>query len=79
MKQRQLKPLKSRDEIFEFIINYKRENDGCAPSFDDIVDGTGYSKSTVSHHVGQLEKYGFLRTGGYKMIAITGGKWMVQG
>lgn len=76
MRQRQLKPLKSRDEILAFIIDYKREHDGCAPSFDDVVEGTGYSKSTVSHHIGQLEKYGYLKTEGHRMIAVTGGEWV---
>ena len=37
----------SVEEIFKFIVMYKRQHDGCSPALDDIMKAIGISSTSV--------------------------------
>jgi DNA-binding MarR family transcriptional regulator len=66
--------------VFSFVVRYKEENDGVAPSYEEIVDACFISKSVVNYHLQQLEKKGFItRPDGRspRNIQVVGGKWQL--
>lgn len=72
----------SADEIYNFIVTYKREHDGCSPAIREIQEALDIvSTSTVHHHLRQLEKKGFVRLDEDKSrsIQIVGGHWSLEG
>lgn len=81
LKDGQLVPDKA-GRILDFIIRYKLEHDGNAPSLQDISDGAGISKTVVKHHVGQMAKKGILRKNPGSLarhIEVEGGHWVPPG
>ena len=50
-------PGTKRAKIFRFIVEYKLDHDGCAPSYSDIMDEIIIaSKSTVHFHTRALAR-----------------------
>jgi len=66
---------KNRDRVFEFIVEYKREHDGTAPSIKEIAQSCFLSKSTVKHHLFMLEREKRIRVVGRRAIEVIGGSW----
>ena len=65
-------------EIFDFIVHYKKREDGNSPTIRDIRDGLNISStSVVTYHLGVLEKRGLLRRDGHN-ISVVGGWWIVN-
>lgn len=73
---RKLKDLESRNAILDCVISFKRANDGNSPTFGEISELTGYSKSTVSHHLKMLSRFGYLRYDNRQRIIVQGGEWV---
>jgi hypothetical protein len=64
-----------RQQVFDFIVQYKRTHDGNAPSVQDIADGCLLSKSGVKYHLLKLENARRIRLKGYRGIEVVGGEW----
>jgi predicted ArsR family transcriptional regulator len=64
-----------RDQIFEYIVNYKREHDGLSPLWQDIAEAVHISKATVRYHLLQLQVSGHIRLIKRHGIAVEGGAW----
>lgn len=68
-----------QQQLLDFIISYKQDHDGCAPTTREIVAALGLSTtSAVAHLLGALERAGAIRTGlkgQARMITVTGAKW----
>lgn len=47
--------------VFQFIIDYKLNHDGCSPSVKEIADAVYVSEQTVSNTLRELEKQGKLK------------------
>lgn len=45
---------KKRGRVFLFIVNYKEENDGRNPTYQEIADSCGCTVSTAYIHVSML-------------------------
>ena len=60
-------------------MEFKKSNDGCAPTIREIMSSCGISTtSVVSYHLAKLEKENKISRPGDKasrMIMVTGGKW----
>lgn len=70
------------DEVLKFIIQYKLDNDGIAPSYEEIGAGFGIrSKSHVKSIVLALVEEGKLELDPRKArsIRVTGGEWVYHG
>lgn len=68
--------------IFDYIVGYKRINDGVAPSFREIGYNCGVSSvSMVRYYLAQLTNLRLIemipgKAGGIK---VTGGQWVYKG
>lgn len=65
--------------IYDFIISYKRDHDGCAPSYREIgaiLDVE--SPSLVAFYLKQLAELGMIEVEELtkREISIVGGKWI---
>ena len=40
----------ARDEIYRFLVKYFQQH-GYAPAYEEIMDGTGFTKCTVQRHM----------------------------
>jgi predicted ArsR family transcriptional regulator len=65
----------SRERIFEYVVAYKREYDGNAPTLREIAERCCLSSATVRYHLLVLEKEGRIRWHGGRKIEIVGGHW----
>lgn len=69
----------TKDDVFDFIVRYKQNNDGNSPSMADIQNGCCIpSKSTVDIRLKELAEDGrilFGRFGRSRSIKVVGGKW----
>jgi hypothetical protein len=65
----------NREHVFEFIVAYKRENDGLAPSIKEIGEACLLGESTVRHHLWVLQDEGRIRVVGRRAIQVVGGTW----
>jgi len=67
------------DQVFKFIVDYKREHDGLAPTVREIMRGVGVgSTSVVVYHLERLEGQGRIRLLGWgrsRGIMVVGGRW----
>lgn len=73
-----LSPIKRK--IYDFILSFKAEHDGCAPSIIEIAKACGMkSTSTVRYHLDGLESLKLIRCnygkGKSRMIEIIGAQW----
>ena len=70
------------DEIFKFIVDFKRVNDGISPTLKEIGDSCNISsKCVVSNSLRRLERQGKIELIGHKksrMIKVIGGRWLFQ-
>lgn len=68
-----------RQEIFDWIVAYKRSHDGNSPTVQEIMDGCGVSsKSVVYYILLDLRKLGLIELPGYnkdRQIRVVGGRW----
>ena len=67
-----------RKKIYEYIVRFKRQNNGNSPSIRQIADAFGLSVSIVHDHLGRLEAIGLIKRGPKgesRMINVVGAKW----
>lgn len=67
--------------VYEFIVNYKIDHDGIAPTVAEITHGCQLSStSAVSHYLNTLVLLGMIKCdygkGKSRMISIPGARWM---
>lgn len=64
--------------IYDAIVEFKKEHDGCTPSYAHIAEMTGITKSTIHYNVGKLEDAGHIRRpfGSAQHIEIVGAHWI---
>jgi len=71
------------EQVFEFIVDYKRSHDGCAPSFEEIMDGVEglSSTSVVSYWLDKLEADERIEmtAGQNRSIRVSDGRWEYEG
>ncbi len=65
----------TRDRIFNYIVQYKREHDGLAPAITEIAEACFLSVSTVKYHLFMLEREDRIRMEGRRRIEVVGGVW----
>lgn len=68
-----------RKQIFDFIVEYKAENDGCAPSMHEMADKFHRSTNTISYDLTFLQAIGLIELdndGKSRMIKVVGAKWV---
>lgn len=63
-------PDKNSEAVLEFIKKYKRENQGTSPTYDEIADHVGVTKSTAKYHVERLQEMGRIEWRGTRNIFI---------
>lgn len=71
-----------REAMLHYIITYKQEHDGQAPTIRDIMDALGISStSVVSHHLARLEREGRIERSraDSRSIRVRGGRWVYDG
>jgi SOS-response transcriptional repressor LexA len=65
------------DLLAEYIVSYKRENDGNSPSVRQMMEGCALSTtSVVNYYLDNLERRGIIKARDYKQarhIEIVGG------
>jgi SOS-response transcriptional repressor LexA len=70
------------EQIYRFIIEFKRSHDGNSPSIREIMRGCSIpATSLVSHHLDKLEREGRISLGphgGPRQIQVTGGRWTLE-
>lgn len=69
-------------DLYQWIIEYKRDNDGNSPALQDIIDaGHAGSTSVAGYKVRQLVDAGLLTTRGNKarQICVVGAQWIAPG
>lgn len=67
-------------EIFQFIVSYKKLNNGNSPVLREIVDNTrSASTSTAYHSIKKLGQLGYLKLEQSKArnISVPGGAWVL--
>jgi len=76
-KGRSSREVSTRDQIFSYIVEYKRNHDGNAPSKSNIARACSVSIPTVVYHLSQLEIERRIRLHGRgpNNIEIVGGNW----
>lgn len=66
-------------EVLSFIINFKSDNDGCAPSTREIQRACGISSgSQVRKFIHALEKDTAITVRGTRVICVNCGKWEME-
>jgi SOS-response transcriptional repressor LexA len=70
------------EQVYRFIVRYKRESGGVSPSMSEIARGTGIaSNSTVNYHLCKLEESGRIVRdvgGRARHISIPGERWILE-
>lgn len=68
-----------QQRVYDFIVSYKADHDGCAPTTREIVAALGLSTtSSVAFHLDALERRGLIRREGFgksRLLVVVGGKW----
>jgi hypothetical protein len=64
-----------RNQVFRFIIQYKRDHDGLSPSIQEIADALFMSRTNAWYHRVMLEREGRIRVTGRRSIEVLAGKW----
>lgn len=66
-------------EVYNFVKQYKTNNNGNSPSFDDIMEACNISsKSTVKYYLLKLQEQGYLEFDGVRSITIPNSEWSVK-
>ncbi len=64
------------DKVYRFILDYKVKNDGCAPSYREIMVSCGFSSlAYVDYLLRKLEDAGQIVRAGQRHIRVVGGQW----
>ena len=67
------------ERILQFIIGFKRANDGNSPTLREISGACDVaSTSVVRYHLGKLQRRGLIQMpkhGQCRMISVIGGRW----
>ncbi len=67
------------DQIYRWIVAFKRSHDGLSPTLREIMEGCGISSTSVAHfHVAKLQRQGKVRRHGPGMnrnLVVVGGSW----
>jgi len=66
---------RSRDAVFQCLVQYKRDHAGLTPSVTELAGLCGLHVSTVKYHLMQLEIDGRIRILGRRAIEVVGGVW----
>jgi SOS-response transcriptional repressor LexA len=68
----------TREQIFNYLIRYKKAHDGNSPTNRQIAAACHVSPSTVAHHLGRLERANRIRLSEdeYRNIEIVGAAWL---
>lgn len=69
----------TRERLYDFIVRYKLEHDGVAPTYREMMEQAGVAKSYghINYLLGALEEAGRISLGdGARQIYVTGGCWM---
>jgi SOS-response transcriptional repressor LexA len=65
-------------QIYNFIVKFKEENDGNSPTHRDIMEAIGISSLSVAHyHIQKLVEQGLITTDEQGQISVIGGKWVL--
>lgn len=65
-------------QVYKFLIEYKRENDGNTPTIREIAEALGFSSTSLSrHYLNGLDRIGLIRREKLKSrgVEIVGGYW----
>jgi len=65
----------TRERVFRFIVEYKRQHDGLSPTVEEISRACVLHTSTVKYHLLKLENQGRIRIVGRRAIEVIGGVW----
>ena len=68
----------TRQNIYNYILRFKRRHNGNSPSIREMADTFGLSTSVVSEHLSRLEAIGLIERSGKgtaRMIEVVGGTW----
>lgn len=69
----------STDEVYQFIIKYKTENDGNSPTRRDIVKALEMSSLSIAQwHVNKLAEMGLIDVDDAGKIYVHGGSWKLN-
>lgn len=66
---------RSRELVFQCLVQYKRDHDGLTPSVKELAELSGLHPSSVKYHLLQLEIEGRIRITGRRAIEVVGGVW----
>ncbi len=72
----------TRMRIFLYIIEYKRANDGVAPSMREIGENINMAVSVIHYHLNRMAAVGTIRfvdPGQPRSIVLPGGHWEYNG
>lgn len=69
----------SREQIFDFIVAYKRANDGLSPAISEIAEVCSLSSSTVKYHLLNLVAEKRITIVARRGILVIGGEWDLPG
>jgi hypothetical protein len=65
-----------RDQVYAFLVRYKRAHDGNSPTLREIASACHISVSSVSHHLTRLRLDGrIVFRGKSRMIELAGATW----
>lgn len=65
----------TRDLVFQYIVDYKRQHDGVSPSLTELARRLAMNRTTARYHVLMLEHEGRIRLVGRRAIEVIGGTW----
>jgi hypothetical protein len=67
----------TREIVFEFLVEYKRQHDGNTPSTREIAEACCLSTSAVNYHLTwlELEDRICVSRDGRRSVEIVGGTW----
>jgi len=74
------KSISTRELIYRFLLDYKRQHDGNTPSTREIAEGCSVGLSTAKYHLLMLELEGRIRIWRERprRIEIVGGQWGIE-
>jgi len=64
-----------RQQVFDYIVHYKRQHDGLSPWAKEIADACSIGESTVKYYLLRLENEGRIRLNHRRGIEVIGGGW----
>jgi hypothetical protein len=65
----------TRDLVYQYIVEYKRQHDGLSPSISEMARVLSMNRTTARYHVLMLEHEGRIRLVGRRAIEVIGGTW----